>query len=43
MSMTRKMLSDDQWMKLAALLPGKEGDRGHTGQDNRLFLERYYG
>ena len=39
MIMTRKMWRDDQWMKLAALLPGKEGDRGPTGQDNRLFLE----
>ncbi len=39
MSMTRKILRDDQWMKLAALLPGKKGNRGRTGQDNRLFLE----
>ncbi len=39
MSTTRKILRDDQWMKLAALLPGKEGDRRRTGQDNRLFLE----
>jgi len=39
MSMTRKILRDDQWIKLAALPPGKEGDRGRTGQDNRLFLE----
>lgn len=39
MSMTRKILGDDQWMKLAALIPGKDGDRGRTGQDNRLFFE----
>ncbi len=43
MSMTRKILSDDQWMKLAALLPVKDGDRGRTGQDNRYFWKRYRG
>ena len=39
MSVTRNILRDDQWMKLAPLLPGKDGDRGRTGQDNRRFLE----
>lgn len=39
MSMTRKILRGDHWMKPAAMLPGKKGDRGRTGQDNRLFLE----
>lgn len=39
MSVTRNILRDDQWLKLAPLLPGKDGDRGRTGQDNRRFLE----
>jgi len=30
MIMTRKMWRDDQWMKLAALRPGKEGVKGRT-------------
>ncbi|MEO6918523.1 MAG: transposase [Collimonas sp.] len=32
-------LRDDQWDKLAPLLPGKRGDRGCWGRDNRLFIE----
>lgn len=39
MSKARHILRDDQWIKLSTLLPGKEGDRGRSGQDNRLFLE----
>lgn len=39
MSVTRNIFRDDQWMKLAPLLPGNDGDRGRTGQDNRLFLD----
>jgi transposase len=35
----RKLLRDDQWKRLEPLLPGKAGDRGATGRDNRLFLE----
>lgn len=33
------MLSDVQWERVAPLLPGKAGDRGRSGRDNRLFLE----
>jgi transposase len=32
-------LSDAQWKRVAPLLPGKPGDRGRSGADNRLFLE----
>ncbi len=27
------------WNRIAPLLPGKEGDPGRTGEDNRRFLE----
>jgi transposase len=33
------MFSDAQWERIAPLLPGKEGDPGRSGRDNRLFLE----
>lgn len=33
------MLSDAQWERIAPLLPGKEGDPGRSGEDNRLFVE----
>ncbi|GAC1608494.1 MAG: IS5 family transposase [Aquirhabdus sp.] len=33
------MLRDDQWKKLEPLLPGKAGDPGRTGKDNRQFIE----
>lgn len=39
MGNVRKMLRDEQWEKLAPLLQGKVGDKGRTGQDNRLFIE----
>ena len=35
----RLALSDAVWAKVAPLLPGKAGDPGATGRDNRLFLE----
>ena len=35
----RKQLLDEQWKRIEAFLPGKEGDRGRTGADNRLFVE----
>jgi transposase len=35
----RLTLSDRQWERIAPLLPGKEGDPGRSGADNRLFLE----
>ena len=37
--MPRLNLRDDQWKRIADLLPGKPGDRGRTAGDNRLFVE----
>jgi len=37
--MPRMSLCDDQWERIAPLLPGKAGDPGVTARDNRLFLE----
>lgn len=37
--MARQNLRDDQWERIAHLLPGKPGDRGRTAADNRLFVE----
>ena len=37
--MDRTVLSDAQWARVAPLLPGKPGDPGRSGTDNRLFLE----
>ena len=34
----RYELSDGQWERIAPLLPGKPGDRGRSGRDNRLFV-----
>jgi transposase len=34
----RYELNDEQWARIADLLPGKKGDPGRTGQDNRLFV-----
>ncbi|RUM06201.1 IS5 family transposase [Rhizobium chutanense] len=36
--MKRYELNDAQWLKIASLLPGKAGDLGRTGSDNRLFV-----
>jgi len=36
--MNRDMLRDDQWARIAPMLPGKDTDRGPTA-DNRLFVE----
>lgn len=38
MGIKRYELSDAQWARIAALLPGKAGDPGRTGGDNRLFV-----
>jgi transposase len=35
----RMVLRDDQWARMAPLLPGKVGDPGRSAADNRLFLE----
>jgi transposase len=35
----RRVLSDEQWQRVAPLCAGKPGDPGRSGEDNRLFLE----
>ncbi len=37
--MVRKILNDEQWARIAPELPGKKGDPGKSGTDNRLFVE----
>ena len=37
--MDRWVLRDDQWERIAPLLPGKAGDPGRSGVNNRLFVE----
>lgn len=37
--MSRRTLTDVQWERLALLVPGKVGDGGMTGKDNRLFVD----
>ena len=34
----RYELSDQQWRKISDLLPGKVGDPGRSGEDNRRFV-----
>ena len=31
-------LEDSQWEKIKDSLPGKDGDRGRSGEDNRGFI-----
>jgi transposase len=35
----RTVLTDAQWKRIAPLLPGKKGDPGRNGDDNRRSLE----
>jgi len=35
----RRGLSDAQWQRIKRRIPGKEGDRGRSGADNRLFVD----
>lgn len=37
--MRRFELTDEQWVRIEGLLPGKKGDPGRTAVDSRLFLE----
>jgi transposase len=37
--MRRYALRNDQWERLEALLPGRDGYVGVTAKDNRLFVE----
>jgi len=39
MNSDRSLLTDRMWHRIAPLCPGKVGDPGGTGADNRLFLE----
>src|SRR5215467_858136 len=34
----RYELSNEQWRRIEGLLPGKKGDPGRTGRNNRLFV-----
>ncbi|RCW81774.1 transposase [Paracoccus lutimaris] len=37
--MSGRSLTDAQWTRIEPLLPGKKGDRGCSGADNRLFVD----
>jgi transposase len=37
--LNRQLLNDGQWERIAPLVPGKEGDPGRSGENNRLFVE----
>jgi transposase len=39
MTTRRYGLRDDQWARIAGLLPGRAGHVGGTAADNRLFVE----
>jgi len=38
MAPKRYELNETQWRRIAPLLPGKPGDPGRSGSDNRLFV-----
>ena len=33
------VLSEQQWERIAPIIPGKAGDPGRSGDDNRMFIE----
>jgi transposase len=35
----RRELTDAQWSRIERLVPGKDGDKGRHGADNRLFVD----
>ena len=37
--MIRRELTDAQWRRIERLVPGKKGDRGRAGEDNRRFVD----
>jgi hypothetical protein len=39
----RYELSEAQWLRIKDLLPGKAGDPGRNGRDNRLFVHGVLG
>jgi putative transposase len=38
----RHALTDEQWNRIKSLLPGKDGDPGKSGKDNRLFVDAVF-
>jgi putative transposase len=34
-----RALTDGQWQRIEPLIPGKKGDKGRHGADNRLFVD----
>src|SRR3546814_11628392 len=38
-ALSRRMLADVQWERIAVYLPGREGTPGRSGVDNRLFVD----
>ncbi len=41
-ALTEYYLTDDRWALIASRVPGKEGDPGCHGRDNRLFIEAVF-
>ena len=39
MNKDRTLLRDDQWVRIAPMLSGKDTDCGQTAADNRVFVE----
>ena len=37
--MIRRELTDAQWQRIEQLVPGKKGDKGRHGEDNRRFVD----
>ena len=37
--MIRRELTDVQWVRIEKLVVGKKGDKGRSGEDNRLFVD----
>ena len=37
--MIRRELTDAQWRRIEPFIPGKDGDKGRHGEDNRLFID----
>jgi transposase len=35
----RRALTDGQWQRIEPFIPGKKGDKGRHGDDNRLFVD----
>ena len=35
----RRELTNVQWERISHLIPGKKGDKGRAGEDNRLFVD----